>query len=73
MIAMPLDISESLIIIYRIDANTTILLIRAAHDNFLNQCPLPGQILDYNGQIWLKFECNGTKKSWTKIRTATFH
>ena len=60
MIAMPcLDISESLIIIYRIDANTTIRLIRAARDNFLNKCPLSGQILDYNGQIWLILKCNG--------------
>ena len=31
------------------------------------------QILDFNGQICLKFECNGIKKSWTEIRTTPFY
>ena len=32
-----------------------------------------GQILDYNGQIWSKFELNGTKKTSMEIRTAPFY
>ena len=32
-----------------------------------------GQILDYKGQIWLKFECNGTKKPWREIRMPSFY
>ena len=32
-----------------------------------------GQVLDYNGQIWLKFEYNGTKKPWTEIRMVPFY
>ena len=59
-----------ILVVYCINANTTALLIRAA----LDKSPLFGaQILDFNGQIWLKFECNGIKKSWTEIRTALFY
>ena len=32
-----------------------------------------GQTLDCNSQIWLKFECNGTKKPLTEIRKASFY
>ena len=31
------------------------------------------QIFDYNGQNWLKFEFNSTKKAWTEIKTAPIY
>ena len=53
---------------YRMDTNTTALLIRAACGNFLNKVHFLRQIFDYNGQNWLKFECNDTKKPERKLK-----
>ena len=54
---------KMILVVYCINANTTALLIRV----------FGAQILDFNGQICLKFECNGIKKSWTEIRTTPFY
>ena len=58
---------------YRIDTNTTALLIRAACGNFLNKSPL------FVANIWLKWSklaqiwMQRHQKAWTEIKTAPFY